>query len=164
MPLLREAYYHLTMRANWLMPKADAEAALNIIQERFGEQSQEGGWGLKEDSDGKNIDKEEVRARMKRKKRSCVICIRKESCSCLEFVPMRLPLLPQASLSGGRQQSVPAYRAASTGHCHYHDNRCGQILKPFKKLVCEMGREGTEMYWILTVGQADSRNFLYYFI
>lgn len=35
MPLLWEAYCNLTMRANWLSPKADAEAALNIIQERF---------------------------------------------------------------------------------------------------------------------------------
>lgn len=34
-PLLWEAYYNLTMRANRLRPKADAEAALNITQERF---------------------------------------------------------------------------------------------------------------------------------
>lgn len=45
-----------------------------------------------EDSDGKNISGEEVRARMKRKKRSCTICIRKESHSCLKslFTPTSL--------------------------------------------------------------------------
>lgn len=35
MSLLWEAYSSLTMRANWLRPKADAEAALNVIQGRF---------------------------------------------------------------------------------------------------------------------------------
>lgn len=64
------------------MPKADAEAALNIIQESFSEQSQEGGRAIKEDGVEKNIGREKVRARMKTTKKSCLICIRKEPCSC----------------------------------------------------------------------------------
>lgn len=66
-----------------------------------------------------------------------------------EFVHPHLPLLPQASLSGGRQQSVLAYRAVATGCCCYHDNQCEQILEPFKKLVgdlLEVGKGGTKTY------------------
>jgi hypothetical protein len=33
LPLVWEAYYNLTMGANWLKPKAATDTALNIIQE-----------------------------------------------------------------------------------------------------------------------------------
>lgn len=37
---------------------------------------------MKEDGVEKNIGREKARARMKTEKKSCLICIRKESCSC----------------------------------------------------------------------------------
>lgn len=64
------------MRANWLRPKADAEAALNIIQERFSRAESGRRLGTKESRHRKSIGGEEVRAGRWREKRSCIILIR----------------------------------------------------------------------------------------
>lgn len=152
MPLLWEAYYSPTMRANWLRPKADAEAALNIIQERFSRAESGRRLGTKESRHGKSIGGEEVRAGRWREKRSCIILIRKDSRSCLKsFFTSTSTLLPRASSSGGRQQAGLACRAASSGHCCYHDNWGEQVLEALKKLLCELlevGRGGAKAYWM----------------
>lgn len=84
---------------------------------------------------------------MKTKRRAVLFVSEKNHALVKRVCSSTLPLLPQASLSGGRQQSVLAYRAVATGCCCYHDNRCEQILEPFKKLVgdlLEVGKGGTK--------------------
>lgn len=149
MLLLQEAYCHFTMKANWLMPKADAEAALNVIQESFSEQSgrrqsHRGGRRWEEHRQGKGEGQDEDDKELSYLDQKRIVLLLKE------FVHPHLPLLPQASLSGGCQQPVPA---VSTGCCCYHDYRCDQILEPFKKLVgdlLEVGKGGTKTYWTLS--------------
>lgn len=75
-----------------------------------------------------------------------------------EFFHTHLPLLPQASSSGRRQQAGLAYRAATTGHCCYHDNCSEQVLEPLKELLCELlevDRGGMKTYYMNTCCTPD---------
>lgn len=55
-----------------------------LFRRGFREPSQEGSRGIKENGDGKDIDGEGARARMKRGKKSCIILTRRDSRFCLK--------------------------------------------------------------------------------
>lgn len=79
MPLLQEAYYHFTMKANWLMPKQTQKqlwiSSRRVLASRVRRRlSHERGQALER----KNIGREKARGQDEDGKRSCLICIRKE--------------------------------------------------------------------------------------